>query len=110
MDAAKDKTDLVTIDHCPVRAIREVLDNEEDVYLGDIGFDRLGDGKILAPPGVEVNDELASRYATENAERVAGDLDIVWTVGGTCVDFIDFFCARPDVYQTILYQATMAEG
>ncbi|KAF9469678.1 hypothetical protein BDZ94DRAFT_1151485 [Collybia nuda] len=81
LDAAKDKADLITVDICPVRAIREILDNGEDVYLGDIGFTRLQDGKLLAPPDVEVDKELASRYASENAERMVGDPKIIWTVG-----------------------------
>jgi hypothetical protein len=73
---------LITVDYCPVRVIREVLENGEDVYLGDIGINRLGDGKLLAPPGAEVDNELVARYAGENAQREPGDPDIVWTIGG----------------------------
>lgn len=90
LEAAKDKTELITVDLCPLRAIREVLDNGEDVYLGDIGFTRLGDGKLLGPPGVEVSTELAPRYAAENAERVVGDRDIVWTIGCAFIGYTIF--------------------
>jgi hypothetical protein len=72
---------LITVDYCPVRAIREVLANGEDVYLGDIGYTRLRHGKLLAPPGTEVDVELAARCARENAQREPGDSNIVWTVG-----------------------------
>lgn len=82
LETAKDKTELITVGHCPVQAIREVLDNGQDVYLGDINFTRLRDGKLLGPSGVEVNAEQAPRYAAENAGRAIGDPDIVWTVGG----------------------------
>jgi hypothetical protein len=78
---ARDKAELIIVDHCPLRAIREVLENGEDVYLGDIGCTRLRDGKLLAPPGVEVDDELAAHCARENAQREPGDPDIVWTIG-----------------------------
>lgn len=83
---------MTIVDCCPVQAIREVLDNGEDVYIGDISFKRLGDGKLLGPPDIEIDDELALRYAAENAERAIGDPDIVWTVGGAFIGDMVFPC------------------
>ncbi|KAF9469679.1 hypothetical protein BDZ94DRAFT_1243001 [Collybia nuda] len=60
LDAAKVINALVTVNKCPVRTIRKALDNGEDIYLGEIGFDRPEDGKLLAPLDVEVDKKLAS--------------------------------------------------
>ncbi|CAK5280769.1 unnamed protein product [Mycena citricolor] len=38
LEAAKDDTELKTVDGCPVRSIREVREDGTDVFLGDIGF------------------------------------------------------------------------
>lgn len=82
LEAARDQKELIIVRTSPVQSIREVLDNGEDVYLGDISFIRLADGKLLGTPGVEVTTEDAPRYAAENAERAVGDPDIIWSVGG----------------------------
>jgi hypothetical protein len=84
LEAAKDTKDLITVDKCPVRAIREVLANGEEVYLGDIGIQRCTDGKLLAASaGIQASDEEITRYEDENSRRSVGDPEIVWDFGGT---------------------------
>jgi RimJ/RimL family protein N-acetyltransferase len=84
LEAAKDSQGLITVDECPVRAIREVTANGEEVYLGDIGIQRCTDGKLLAASvGVQANNEEIARYEDENSRRIVGDPEIVWDFGGT---------------------------
>jgi hypothetical protein len=84
LDAARAAPELIILNACPVRAIREVKENGEEIYLGDIGIDRCMDGKLLAlSAGAQADDEQAARYKEENCGRRAGDPDIIWYFGGT---------------------------
>jgi len=82
LDAARAAPELIIVNACPVRAIREVKENGEEIYLGDIGIDRCMDGKLLAlSAGAQADDEQAARYKEENCGRRAGDPDIIWYFG-----------------------------
>lgn len=84
LEAAKDDQDLIVVDGCPVRAVREVMANGEEVYLGDIGIQRCTDGKLLAiSAGVQANDKNITQYEEENTRRSVGDPEIIWVFGGT---------------------------
>ncbi|KAG6890041.1 hypothetical protein C0995_012498 [Termitomyces sp. Mi166 len=80
LEAARESPELVLVGNCPVRAIREVLEDGSDVFLGDIGITRAKDGKLLAPPD-ETDDENAARYVEINMSLPAGDPNITWSVG-----------------------------
>ncbi|KAF7317747.1 Acetyltransferase, GNAT family [Mycena kentingensis (nom. inval.)] len=59
---------------CPVRHIREVRADGEEVYIGDVGLARSG--------FLNVKDkEERARLVAENEARVAGDPEIVWHIG-----------------------------
>jgi hypothetical protein len=87
LEAAKDAQDLITVDECPVRAIREVMENGEEVYLGDISMQRCIDGKLLAVlAGVQAEEDEIARYSEENSRRSIGDPEIIWDFGGMSSD------------------------
>jgi len=82
LEAAKDAQDLITVSECPVRAIREVMENGEEVYLGDVVMQRCTDGKLLAVlAGVQAEEDEVARHAEENSRRCIGDPEIIWDFG-----------------------------
>jgi hypothetical protein len=83
LEEAEVTPDLIVVNECPVRAIREVMENGEDVYLGDIAIDRWTDGRVLTvSAGVQAEEEEMARYAERNIRRMVGDPKIVWHLGG----------------------------
>lgn len=60
---------------CPVRTLREVRSDGSDFLLGDINVDRCGYPDVQDP--IE-----RRRLSEQNSQRVAGDPDIVWCIGG----------------------------
>lgn len=108
LDAARDAPELITVNACPVRAIREVKENGEEIYLGDVGIDRCMDGKLLAlSAGAQADDEQAARYQEENCGRSAGDPKIIWDFGGTLGNSSStlFVCVESFVHGARLPQA-----
>jgi GNAT superfamily N-acetyltransferase len=98
LEAAKDVQGLITVDECPVRAIREVKADGEQIYLGDIGIQRCTDGKLLAASvGIQADAEKITRYANENSHRSVGDPEITWDVGGTSWVDLPFLRAAHDL-------------
>ncbi|KAG6831556.1 hypothetical protein H0H92_009475 [Tricholoma furcatifolium] len=76
-----DSRTRVLFEDCPVRTIRQVNDDGTDIFLGDIGFSRAKDGKMLAPLD-EVNDEeKVAQYRTRNVSLSLGDPNIAWSIG-----------------------------
>lgn len=61
---------LKLVEHCPVRIIREVKPDGEEVFLGDCDIHRC------------LLDELDGEPMEENASKPLGDPSIIWTVGG----------------------------
>jgi hypothetical protein len=83
LEAARDTKDLITVGSFPLRAIRELKVNDEDIYLGDIGLQRCVNGRLLTmSAGVQESDEEKARLAKENLDRSLGDPEIIWTIGG----------------------------
>lgn len=84
LSTSKDIEIPETVGHCPINAIREVSEGEEDIFLGDISLRRCTDVRLLTAitdsdslPG----DQGGARQAEENASRVIGDPQIIWTIG-----------------------------
>ena len=84
LEAARGVEGLITVGECPVRAIREIKEDGQDVYLGDIGISRCLEGRLLALPDREASEERMQEYIDCNSQRKVGDADIIWTIGGKC--------------------------
>ncbi|KAG6903631.1 hypothetical protein DXG01_016133 [Tephrocybe rancida] len=82
LEAARDSTEPILVDICPVRVIRELKEDGTDVYVGDIGILRVGDGKLLAPPSEAADKEKKAKYLEGNNALLLGDPNIAWTIGG----------------------------
>jgi hypothetical protein len=67
--------------YCPVNAIREVKNDGEDVYLGDISLRRCTDVRLLAAIAENHTDKEQKRDAERNTCRIVGDPEIIWTIG-----------------------------
>jgi hypothetical protein len=78
---------LATVDGCPVRVIREVQENGEDVFIGEIDVFRCSDGRKLAisATGMEVGEGKKKKYVEWNMRYAVGDPRIVWFVRGMSV-------------------------
>lgn len=61
--------------NCPVRAIREILPNGVDIYIGDIDLHRSVYIEVL-------NKADREELAIKNKEKSVGDSSIVWCPGG----------------------------
>ncbi|KAI0375125.1 acyl-CoA N-acyltransferase [Pilatotrama ljubarskyi] len=64
----------VLVSACPVRSLREVLEDGTDLFLGDIALVR------ERWPDV-ADDEEKDRLAKPNAEKPVGDPEIIWCIG-----------------------------
>jgi len=63
------------IDGCPVRILREIKEDGQEIYLGDCGIDGWGFEDIG-------NLGEKRRLMEENDGRKAGDAEKEWTIGG----------------------------
>ena len=88
LEAARGVKDLITVGECPVRAIREIEEDGQDVYLGDIGISRCLEERLLVLPDREASEEKMKEYIDLNSRREVGDPDIIWTIGGKCFFFL----------------------
>lgn len=66
----------VAVNSCPVRIIREVHEDGTDVLLGDVMFVRERWPDVLDKDAKEA-------LSKPNAEKPAGDPEIIWCIGGT---------------------------
>lgn len=82
MEHFKDDPALKVVGEWPVRAIREVQDDNTDVYIGDIGIVRCNQGELIGLNGVDW--ENASKRKDENDALEVGDPRILWSIGGMC--------------------------
>lgn len=69
---------LKFVGHCPVRTIREVKPNGEEVFLGDCDIHRC----LFDDLEGEHNTAELKKLIEENASKPIGDPSIIWTVGG----------------------------
>lgn len=70
------KEELVFVDACPVRALREVQEDGTDLYIGDLFIHR-------CERFYDLRDSEQERIrAKQNAELPVGDPGIIWDVGG----------------------------
>lgn len=60
---------------CPVRILRKVKENGEEVFLGDCEISKWGFDEILDPGE-------RARVTAENEQRPPGDPQTVWAIGG----------------------------
>jgi len=104
LEAARESPDLMLVGECPVRVIREVKEDSEDVFLGDIGIMRSIDGKLMAPVGAPVDDEQKAKYVEANAALSLGDPKIIWTVGDYLIPSHHGQGIMTDVLQTLLWE------
>ncbi|KAF8079030.1 hypothetical protein FPV67DRAFT_1467259 [Lyophyllum atratum] len=104
LEAARESPNLILVGECPLRTIREVREDGEDVYLGDIGLMRAFDGKLLAPAGAPVDDEQKAKYVEANAALSLGDPKIIWTVGDYLIPSYHGQGIMTDVLRTLLWE------
>lgn len=84
LNASKGVEIPLVVGHCPVNAIREVKEDGEDAYLGDISLRRCTDLRLLgALVDDHTDDEGKNRLASQNSRRNVGDPEIIWTIGCT---------------------------
>jgi hypothetical protein len=96
---------LKIVGGCPVRAIREILEDGSEVYLGDIYISR-----CLWPYIVDEHER--DRLKKENESREIGDSEIFWTFGGAHMPGLwqlEPWHLNLTVYQITWHQAIMAE-
>lgn len=84
LEDARDQPELIIVENCPVRAIREVREDGTDTYIGDIGFMRCMFGELLGTDGV-FDWENKKLKEEENNKLIIGDPNIIWSIGGTSV-------------------------
>jgi hypothetical protein len=82
LEAAREQTELITPRQSPIRAIRQVKENGEDEYLGDIGINRVHHGGLLVPPNKKSTEEEKEAALQANNALPVGHPDILFTVGG----------------------------
>ncbi|KAG6811572.1 hypothetical protein H0H92_006821 [Tricholoma furcatifolium] len=82
LEAARDASEPILVEHSPVRAIREVNEDGSDTYLGDIGLIRTKEGKFLVSPNEYENEEKKTQCLADNNALPLGDPNIVWSFGG----------------------------
>lgn len=63
------------VDGCPVHALREVLPDGSDLFIGDLSFKRSN--------FFHIKPEEASNLMEENESLPLGDPNIVWGIGGS---------------------------
>lgn len=81
LNASKGVEIPLVVGHCPVNAIREVKEDGEDAYLGDISLRRCTDLRLLGALVDDHTDEGKNRLASQNSRRNVGDPEIIWTIG-----------------------------
>ncbi|KAJ7594000.1 hypothetical protein C8J56DRAFT_777684 [Mycena floridula] len=97
---AKDEEALKVVDECPVRTIREVLEDGTDLLIGDVGVIRCPWMELAGPKGV--NWDLKEKLAAENNARLTGDPEILWTVGYYLASSHHGLGIMPDAFDTLL--------
>ena len=70
------ETSLSCVNGCPVRMIREILEDGSDKFAGDIGISRCGEFRYLRDPDAQ------KVLEEQNAKRPVGDPEIIWDFGG----------------------------
>lgn len=83
LQEAQDAGVLKLDDGCPVRSIRKVKGGGSDIFIGDIGIGRYGDGEFFATDGV--NRSQREARAKEIFDRKFGDPSIIWDFGGISI-------------------------
>lgn len=70
---------------CPVRYLREIVEDGSEVMIGDIDVHR------CEFPGL-VDEDERKRLAKANSELPVGSPDIAWCFGGTCITCRALLC------------------
>ncbi|KAF8899124.1 hypothetical protein BD779DRAFT_1607686 [Infundibulicybe gibba] len=79
LESAKDSNELKIVGDCPVTTIREVKEDGEDIFLGNISFQRCPYGEFMG--SMEVNVENKDKHVEVNSRREPGDPAIIWSLG-----------------------------
>jgi len=79
LQEAQGSDTLKLVGDFPVRSIREVKEDGSDIFIGDIGISRCGDGEFFGTDGVDWSHR--EMRAKENIDRKLGDLTIIWDFG-----------------------------
>jgi hypothetical protein len=82
LEAAREQTELITPRTSPIRAIREVKENGEDEYIGDIGINRVHQAGLLLPPNQKPTEEEEKAALKANNALPVGHPDTLFAVGG----------------------------
>ncbi|KAG5647668.1 hypothetical protein DXG03_008391 [Asterophora parasitica] len=104
LEAARESPELVLVGESPIRVIRQVKEDGEDVYVGDIGIIRCVEGKLLAPLASPVDDEHQANYVEANAALAVGDPNIIWTFGYYVVPSYHGKGIMTDVVRSLLWE------
>jgi len=80
LEGAKDASELLLVESCPVRVIREVKEDGSDVFIGDIGVTRCAHGELMGLNGIDW--EKKAMLEGKNNDLPVGDPSIIWSFGG----------------------------
>ncbi|KAH0578991.1 hypothetical protein J132_00876 [Termitomyces sp. J132] len=103
LEAARESQELVLVGNSPVRAIREVREDDSDIFLGDISITRAKDGKLLAPPDDADDEEKTGKYMETNMSLPVGNPNIIWSVGYYLIPSYHGRGIMTDALQTLLW-------
>jgi len=82
LDAAKDGSEKITVDRCPVRYIRQVKEDGTDILLGDVEIGRSNRGELFGQNRAgQLNHDGKEAFDERNLSLPAGHPDIVWMPG-----------------------------
>ncbi|KAF9011074.1 acyl-CoA N-acyltransferase [Cyathus striatus] len=76
---AKPESNLLLVEHCPVRYLREVQEDGTDIFIGDVDISRCDSGELMGT--YTINWDEKERCEGENSNRPLGDPAITWSVG-----------------------------
>lgn len=85
LKAARDSKMLQMVDSCPLSAIREVKEDGTEALIGHINLFRCP--WLEWAGSTNANLDRAKDWAEYNETRLAGDPEIVWSVGCKCIEF-----------------------
>ncbi|KAJ7597310.1 acyl-CoA N-acyltransferase [Mycena floridula] len=98
---AENEEILKILDDCPVNTIREVLEDGSEIMIGTVNLFRCCWMELAGPHGV--NWEIKDKLEEENNARLAGDPEILWTVGYYLAPSHHGLGIMPDALDTLLH-------
>ena len=53
LESARDKSELIITDGCPVRYLREIKEDGTELFIGEIGIYRCNHAELMGPNGLD---------------------------------------------------------